>query len=97
MFGIPEELFSVHFVQFTHYVLDGVFQSRHDNVLDSVDTSIRCADDFVQDGKCRLQGSQLHQSLDGFGVNLFRFDDLLSTSSQSSEVEVLITERSALP
>ena len=65
----PEELFSVHLIQLTCDVLDRILQSRDDNVLDSVDSTIGCTDDLIEDHERRLEGSELDQSFDRLGVD----------------------------
>lgn len=52
--NIPEELFSIHLVQLAHNILDRILQSWDNHMLDRINTSISCADNFVQDRKCRL-------------------------------------------
>jgi hypothetical protein len=49
----------VHFVQLRIDVLDSVLEARNDDVLDSVNTSVGCSDDFIEN---RESGLLIHQS-----------------------------------
>ena len=53
--GAPEKFFSVHLVQLAQNVLDRVVEPGDDDMLDRVDSSICCTDDFVEDCEGRLE------------------------------------------
>ena len=52
---VPEELFTILFVQLRLNVLDGVFNLWNDHIFNGVDSSICRLDDLVQDDESGLQ------------------------------------------
>ena len=97
MIGEPEEFFSIHFVQLTHDIFDSVIQSRHNDMLNSIYSSICGTDDFIQDCKRCLKRSKFHQCFNCLGIYFFRFDYLLTPSPQASEVEIFEKGTSSFP
>ena len=80
----PEELLSVHFVQFTQDVFDRVIEFGYDNMLDSVDASIGLPNHFVENCECCLERGKFDKGFNSFCVDLLGPEDLLSTTTKSS-------------
>ena len=93
---IPEELFSVHFVQFTRDVFNGVFKSRNDDVFYGIDATIRRTDNLIEYHERRLQRRELDQSFDRLRVNFLRTENLLAATPETREVEVFTDKSEAI-
>lgn len=50
----PEELLAIRLIQLAQDILDGIIQSRNNNVFNGVHSSIRRPDHVVEDHECRL-------------------------------------------
>ena len=57
-------------------------------MFNRIDSSICCADNFIQNRECRLKGCELNKRLNSFSVNFTSFDNLLTTPSQTRQVEI---------
>lgn len=57
-------------------------------MFDSIDSSICCANNLIQDCERRLKRSELDQRFNGFGIDLPSFDDLLPTAAKTGQIEI---------
>ena len=87
----PEELLTIHLVQFADNVLDRVVKLWDNDVLDGVNAPVCLSDNFVEDREGSLERGEFDEGFDGFGVDFFRTEDLLAPSTEAGEVEVFRT------
>ena len=85
---IPEELFTILFIQLGIDICNGILDFGNDDVLNSVDSAIGDFDNFIENDKGRLERRQIDKNLNGLFVRVLALLDLLTTSSETSQFEI---------
>ena len=91
MVFVPVELLPVQLIQLTHNILDGILRPWNNHMLDRINPPIHDLDHIIQNHKRSLQARKFYERLHCPLINLSRLLDLLTTATETRELELAAT------